>query len=161
MQGEREREAVPCHQKGEEGPEMISQNNGKFRIETQKYACYGFSLLWWAWYKNNLVLSHDMIDHKLYYLWQKKEWMTETWWIKNPVAIAQWLGLDVTQVTKESPTFRPRKTDIIIGQWKADSFSHFVPMSHERAVRYDPWFSPEGGSSAVRRGKLMSYRILR
>ena len=106
-------------------------------------------------------LSAEMIDRDLYFLWQKKGWMTETWFIKNPVAILNWMGVKVKTVTKEPADFRPRKTDILVGQWKGDGMSHFVPMFPDRQVAFDSWFSPEGGSKAVREGELISWRVFR
>lgn len=140
---------------------MLSQNEGRMRIETQHKACYGFSLAWWAHWLTNISLSAEMLDHDLYYLFQKKGWMTETWYILNPVAILNWFGVPVKTVSKEPADFRPRKTDIVIGQWKADSISHFVAMYPDGCIAYDPWFSKEGGSKAVREGSLLSYRIFR
>ena len=139
---------------------MIAQNQGRMRFETQKYACYGFSLCWWGWHETNLNLSAEMIDRDLYLLWQRKDWMTDTWFIKNPVAILDWMNVKVSGVRKEPATYRPKQTDIIIGQWKAGSdMSHFVPMYPTGQVAYDSWWSKEGGSRAVREGSLISYRI--
>lgn len=141
---------------------MISQNEGRMRENIQKYACYYFSLAWWGHWLTNLSLSADMLSNGLYVLFQKRDWMSDTCFIKNPVAILDWMGVPVKSVTKEPATFRPRKTDIVIGQWKhSPEMSHFVAMYPDGSIAYDPWFSPEGGSRAVREGELISYRIFR
>jgi len=140
---------------------MIAQNQGRNRFETQKWACYGFSLCWWGWHETNLNLSAEMIDRDLYHLWQKKGWMTETWFIKRPDLMLDWMGVKVKGVRKEGADYKLKKTDIVIGQWKAgQEMSHFVPIYPNGQVAYDPWWSKEGGSKAVREGSLISYRIL-
>ena len=141
---------------------VLSQNEGRNRPETQMYACYGFSIAWWAHWLTNVQLSADMLDNGLYMLFQKRKWMTETWFIKDPVAIFNWFGVNVKTVNKQPAEFQPRKRDIIIAQWKAPGgISHFTPADYKGRSLYDSWFSPEGGSRAVREGQIISWRIFR
>lgn len=132
------------------------------RDNIQHYGCYYYSLVWWAHWLTNINVSADMLNNGLYVLFQKRGWMSDTCFINNPVAMLDWMGVPAKTITKEGPSFVPRKTDIVIGQWKHSSdMSHFVAMNPNGCVAYDPWFSPEGGSKAVREGKLISYRIIR
>ena len=138
---------------------MIASNDGRMRFEIQKWSCYYFSLVWWGWFKNNITVSAEMLNDSLYYLFQKKGWMTDTCFINRPDEILRWMGVNVKGVSKESIIYQPKKTDVVIGQWKfGDEMSHFVAMRDGHVV-YDPWWSKEGGSKSVREGKLISYRI--
>lgn len=139
---------------------MLHQNSSLCRPQTRSYGCYGYSLLWWAWRLTGIDLTQEFINEDLYYKFVKSGYMTETWFIKQPVGILQYLRVPVTSVRKESAGYRPKGDELVIGQWKADGdISHFVAMYPDGSVAYDPWFSPEGGSRAVREGKLISWRV--
>lgn len=141
---------------------MIKQNESRMRPSTQAYGCYGFSLIWWAKELTNIELSAEFIDDQLYSKFLKSGWITDTWFVMNPVAILQYLQVPVKWVRKRPASYRPVDDEICIGQFKADGMiSHFVPVDHSGRALYDSWWSKEGGSKAVRDGKLISWRVFR
>jgi len=140
---------------------MISQNDGRMRLEIQKFGCYYMDLVWIANHYTNLSVSAEMINNGLYTLFRKREWMTDTCWIKNPVKMLDWMGVPVKSVIKTGPDYACKRGEIVVGFWKrSQDIGHFVVMDGS-CVAYDPWFSPEGGSLSVREGKLESLRVFR
>lgn len=142
---------------------MLSQNDSRARAQVREYGCYLYSLVWWGWYLGGLELDAEFINESLYPTFVKRGWMAESCFVQNPVAMLNFMKCRVGHVVKEAADYKPTKRDIaVVGQWKADGgISHFVAMNHEGCVVYDPWYSQEGGSRAVREGQLQSYRIFR
>lgn len=140
---------------------MISQNQRGMRHLISLHACYMFSLVWWAHRKTGLVVSPMLLNDELYVDFQKKGYMRETCYVLNPIGILSFLGVsDVHSVAKRPASYKPKAHEFCIGQFKAgDEMSHFVPVDNKGNVLYDPWWSEEGGSRAVREGKLISWRV--
>jgi len=117
-------------------------------------------LLWHAWRATGIDLSQDFINEDLYYKFVHERWMTETWFILNPVAILDFLGVPVKRIVKRPASYKPREDELLVGQFKAKrGISHFVPVDRRGRVLYDSWHNKEGGSRAVRDGQLMSWRV--
>jgi len=139
---------------------MIAQNSSHMRGQIQQYGCYMMSLVWWGWYRGHLEVDPVFINEDLYYKFVRSQWMRETCFIKNPVAILQFMQVPVKAVRKADADYVPADNEICIGQFKTDGeISHFVVVDSEGHVMYDPWQSKEGGSRAVRNGQLISWRV--
>lgn len=141
---------------------MFHQNDTRTRLLIEKYGCYYFSIADEAYHQTNFPVSIEFLNEEMYLHLQKMGYMTETCFVQDPVAIFREFGVPVRDVRKRPASYHPMPGEIVIGQWKADGdISHFVRMNTKGWVVGDPWFSPEGGSRAVREGQLISYRIFR
>lgn len=141
---------------------MLAQNDERFRKPINQYGCYYFALAWLAWRDNCFPLDVEMLDEELYLSFQKHGWMSDTCFVKDPVALLRFMRMPVYHVWKRPASYKPRADEWSIGQFKADGeLSHFVPVDEQGRVLYDSWWSKEGGSRAVREGKLISWRVFR
>lgn len=142
---------------------MIAQNSSHMRQQINLYGCYYFALVWWAWFKAELEVDLEFLNEALYHKFIRSGWMTESCFILNPVKILGYLRVHVKSVSKEPAEYVPTDEDVVlIGQFKADGeLSHFVPVDRSGRPLYDSWQSKEGGSKAVREGRLISWRVFR
>lgn len=139
---------------------MFHQNDSRMRHLIQLYGCYYLSLIDMAYEVGNFPFSAESVNEKLYTDFQKQGWMSETCFVRDPVSMLNHLGVYMKHIVKRPASYRPKKYEMVIGQWKAgDDISHFVRMNRKRCVVFDPWWSEEGGSRAVREGELVSWRV--
>lgn len=142
---------------------MIRQDDGRMRINIQKYGCYMMGILFHLNRLTNLALSAECITDGMYKLFVKRKWMSETCFILNPKAILDWGGVECDVVTENGshrlpPNFQCRKNDIEILFFKRPNrMGHFVAGDGNGNVAYDPM----GRSLSVKEGDLISKRVFR
>lgn len=136
---------------------MILQRDPRMRWQIREYGCYLMSLIWWANKLHNLPVTAGLINEDLYTLFQRRGWMDEECYVKDPVAILNHLGVDVGEVRKEAPSYTATKDEIEVLFFKHDErgWSHFTAGDGEGHVTYDPW----GVSTTATEGELVSKRI--
>ena len=142
---------------------MIRQDDGRMKVEIRQWGCYFMSILFWLNKLTNISLSADCITDGIYKLFVKRQWMRETCFILNPLAILDWGGIECTVVTENGshrlpPNYQCRKNDIEILFFKRPGHQgHFVAGDGKGNVAYDPM----GRSVSVKDGDLISKRVFR
>ena len=150
---------------------MIKQNDTRMRWAIQHYGCYYMSLLYLANHWTNVELSAELINGGLYMMICKRGWMVSEiplvdggpivhCWIADPVSILRWFGVVVGGVRKVGGDYVTRPGELEVLFYKAPGgIGHFVVGDGKGNCAYDPWYSAEGGSRAVREGVLESKRV--
>ena len=141
---------------------MILQKDTYLKPRIQKYGCYLLSIFFLVNKYRGSGFDRKRINDLYSYL-QMVGWMDKDCYIKYPVEIFRYLGMDVTSIRKESPDYICDPNEIEILCWertynkngKSKTYSHFTCGNGTGVVTYDP----SGCSNAVRYGHLKSKRI--
>lgn len=142
---------------------MILQTDTRMHPQINEYGCYFLSILWFGVRHTGLQLSAELIADQLYTRFIRRQWMSDTCFIKRPVDIFRFLNIEVDMVFvagshRVPADYQCADDEIEILRYKAPgSISHFIAGNGLGQPAYDPY----GLSRSVREGRIMDKRVFR